>query len=315
MKWTTIGSALCCVFGSFVWMAALVLPNWRQGTGNWFLTDNPGVADWALFSYKTYGPLWTFGVYFQTWGALSNAVCQKLRVVIGITVVEGVGEEFLRTGSNEKGYCIGGPGSGCADTFAQHFQDRCAWYSQLASLGSFLMLWVSLAFLANMACVMSVFLTRLKDSKFTIMCTLCMVQFMVHTGFWTWVVVSSMAFHRLGQTGTYPFPDLAGGAAVFLVGCFMHFAGVVSFWWFKFGGGKSPPGTDPRAQRAMAMGLLHDQQIKPSAGPLMPGAPVGVPGTGPPLGSMSQPQPNSEPPPGGMLPPPPGGMVPPPTYE
>ena len=30
-------------------------------------------------------------------------VCQKLRVVVGISVVEGVGEEFLSTGSNEHG--------------------------------------------------------------------------------------------------------------------------------------------------------------------------------------------------------------------
>ena len=55
MKWTTISSALCCVFGSIIFLGSLVLPSWRRGVGNWFLTDNPGVADWALFAYKSPG--------------------------------------------------------------------------------------------------------------------------------------------------------------------------------------------------------------------------------------------------------------------
>lgn len=299
MKWTTIGSAICCVLGSLVWMAALVMPNWRTGVGSWFLAENPGVL-FGIFPYKYYGPMWTYGVYFQTWSALANNVCQKLRVVVGISVVEGVGEEFLSTGSNEHGYCIGGPGSGCADTFAQHFQDRCAWYSQFASLGSFLMLWLSFAFVANMACVMSIFLTRLKDSKFTIMCTLSMVQFMVHAGFWTWMIVSSMGFHRLGQTGTYPYPGMGGGSVVFLSGAFLHLVGTVSFWWFKFAGGKSPPGSDPRAQRAMAMGLLQEQQ-RASVLSQTPGA---APGADAPRLSNASGAGGMQPPPGGMEPPP-----------
>lgn len=267
MKWTTIGSAVLCSFGSLIFLGSLIMPNWRVGTGNWFLSDSPGQAPWSLFAYKQYGPLWTFGVYFQTWGSLAGATCQKMRIVMGLSVVEGLGTEFIQEGTmTGKGFCIGGPGSGCADTFAQHFQDRCSWYAQLSSLGGFIMAWIGIAFLLNLGCCMTVFLTRLKDSKFTIMCSLAMVQFMAQVAFWVWMGVSSMAFHRLGQTGTYPYPDFGAGAVTYMVGTLMHLAGVVTFWWFKFGPGKSPPGQDPRAQRAMAMGLAVEQQRRASQG-------------------------------------------------
>lgn len=290
MKWTTIASAICCAFGSLIFLGSLIMPNWRVGVGNWFMTDNPGVASWALFAYKQYGPLWTFGVYFQTWGSIAGEVCQKMRVVIGLSVVEGLGEEFIGQGTMNQGYCIGGPGSGCADTFAQHFQDRCSWYAQLSSLGSAIMIWVGIAFLINLGCCMTIFLTRLKDSKFTIMCTLSMVQFMAQVAFWVWMGVSSMAFHRLGQTGTYPYPGVGAGAITFMVGTLLHLTGVVTFWWFKFGPGKSPPGTDPRAQRAMAMGVLADQQRRMSGGSSERGSFQGVaPIGGVPPGNINQP--------------------------
>ena len=228
MKWTTILAGFICAIGSVVFAGAVVVSSWRIGVGNWFLVDQPlwlGLNTWQVFAYRYYGPLFIWGAFPQTWGTVGSMVCGQFRAVYGITVAEGL----LKTGS----FCIGLPG--CADSFADHFMMRCEEYNYMSTVGAVVIGFTAFAFVINMATLMTLFLSTLKDTKVVILGLFMLVDCLTISCWVGWVYFSRRTFEKLGSNSTYPFPELASGAFVYLAGVFIHASGTFAFFWYKMG--------------------------------------------------------------------------------
>jgi hypothetical protein len=228
MKWTTTLAGLVCAIGSVVFAGAVVVSNWRIGVGNWFLVDRPlwlGLNTWQVFAYRYYGPLFIWGAFPQTWGTVASMVCGQFRATYAMSVAEGL----AKTGS----FCIGLPG--CADTFADHFMTRCEEYNYMSTIGAVVIGFTAFAFVINMATLMTLFLSSLKQTKYIILGLLMLVDVIVISCWLLWVYFSRRAFEKLAANSTYPFPELASGAYVYLAGVFIHASGTFAFFWYKMG--------------------------------------------------------------------------------
>lgn len=279
-------------------MAPLMMSNWRGGVGNWFLKEPDSATDFEIFDYKYYGPISIAGNYKNTWSMLSRRTCEKFMTMYGIAAAEGLvpaeAEEAHDDSGveGEGGVCIMDfseaqdsiwlndiHGAGCPDSFANHMDKRCFWYKQLATLGKVTVLLNFFAFFMNLAGVMMIFMTKMVQTRDIIFTTLCLSNICCWISFFMWMSGTSAAFMTMAKTSTYPYPGIATGGWMYVLGVFWHLAGVVSFGYLKIWQKMGERFKQLNEDQVMGNPGMNNPMGGPMGAPPMGAPPTGAPPT------------------------------------